>query len=154
MLLEATGDAMTPLGKKTRMRTIPESRHVDDKTGEETITPAQDIEETFEASHKAYLVRSRIARTKGSKAAYGVYGGTDKEGRDLVLALGTGLCYVTKTAKAITVGDYLIASDVAGMMEAQADDVYRNSTVAKAMTVPVWAVGQPSQQIPCIYLGG
>jgi hypothetical protein len=154
MLLEATGDAMTPLGKKTRIRTIPEKRHVDEKTGEETITPAQDIEETFDASHKPYLVKSRIARTKGSKAAYGVYGGTDKEGRDLVLALGTGLCYVTKTARAIAVGDYLMASDVAGMMEAQADDIYRNSTVAKAMRAPAWAVGQTSQQIPCIYLGG
>ena len=154
MLLEATGDAMTPLSKKTRIRTIPEKRHVGEKTGEETITPAQDIEETFEASHKPYLVKSRIARTKGSKAAYGVYGGTDKEGRDLVLALGTGLCYVTKTARAIAVGDYLMASDVAGMMEPQTDDIYRNSTVAKAMTVPVWAIGQTSQQIPCIYLGG
>ena len=154
MLLEATGDAMTPLGKKTRTRTTPESRYIDPKDGKETITPAQDVEETFEASHKPYLVKSRIARTKGSKAAYGVYGGTDKEGRDLVLALGTGLCYVTKTTKAITVGDYLMASDVAGMMEAQTDDIYRNSTVAKAMTVPVWAVGETSQQIPCIYLGG
>ena len=154
MLLEATGDAMTPFSKKTHIQTIPEKRETNKDTGEETITPAKEIEETFEASPKAHLVRSRIARTKGSKAAFGVYGGTDKEGRDLVLALGTGLCYVTKTAKAITVGDYLIASDVVGMMEAQADDIYRNSTVAKAMTAPAWAVGQTSQQIPCIYLGG
>ena len=28
------------------------------------------------------------------------------------------------------------------------------STVAKAMTVPTWAIGQTTQQIPCIYLGG
>jgi hypothetical protein len=154
MLLEATGEPMTQIPGKTRLRLEPAKLHRDKDTDQEVIIPERYISETFEAAPKPYLVKSRISRTKGSKAAYGVYGGTDKEGRDLVLALGTGLCYVTKTSRKIEVGDYLISSAVPGMMEAQADDIYRNSTVAKAMASPVWGAGQVSQQISCIYLGG
>lgn len=151
MLLEATGDLLVPFTKKFHTRTIPEK--VTLETG--VIIPAHDIVEEFQASTPIHLVRSRISRTKGSQAAYGVYGGMDKEGRDMVLALGTGLCMITKTSGPLAIGDYLIASDVPGAMERQTTDVYRNSTVAKVMRNIAWEPGETVRRdVPCIYLGG
>ena len=138
MLLEATGE---------KLGSYAERRRPSKNDG--------DPEEVFQASDKPHLVKSRISRTKGSQSAYGVYGGTDKEGRDMVFALGSGPCRVAKTNKNVTIGDYLIASDVPGAMEIQADGVYRNSTVAKAMEPVTWAQGEVVRSgVACIYLGG
>ena len=41
-----------------------------------------------------------------------------------------------------------------GCVELQADDIYRNITVAKATEPIVWAVGEKSRKISVIYLGG
>ena len=136
MLLEAIGNALGDFPKRTRL-------------AKDGVT----VEE-FRASAKPQLVQSRICRTRGSKAAYGVYGGTDKEGRDLVLALGSGFCVVANKGANLEVGDYLMASDVVGATEKQPDDVYRNSTVAKAMQAITWLSNEMQRQVPCIYLGG
>ena len=141
MLLEATGAPLIPFLEQI------EADQLDERGG---IKKGR----RFKASTPVHLVRSRIARMRGSKAAYGAYGGTDKEGRDLVLALGSGFCFVANTGPNLDVGDYLMASDVPGATEKQPDDIYRNSTVAKAMQSVIWNVGEIQRQIPCIYLGG
>mgnify|MGYP001574028032 CR=1 FL=1 len=108
----------------------------------------------YEASPKDQLFKTRICQTKGSKRAVGVYGGTDKEGRDLVLALGTGFIWVANKGKNIEVGDFLIASDIKGASELQSDDIYRNNTAAKATQNVIWQTNEISRLIKCIYLGG
>lgn len=108
----------------------------------------------YEASNKEQLFNSQICKTKGSKKAIGVYGGTDNEGRDLILSIGTGIIIVANKGTNIEIGDYLISSDNAGMAELQSDDIYRNSTVAKATESVKWNTGETSRKIKCIYLGG
>jgi len=106
------------------------------------------------AAEQRQLFKTRISRTKGSKAVIGVYGGTDREGRDMVLSMGTGLIIVANKGRNVEIGDFLIASDVAGAAELQADDLYRNSTVAKATESIVWERGEATRTVSCIYLGG
>ncbi len=165
MLLEATGDPLVEFPEIVRDR-------------------GTDKERRFKGAAPAHLVRSRISRTKGSKMAYGVWGGIDKEGRDTTLALGTGFCFVANKGNGLEVGDFLISSDVPGACEKQIAGLfgfdlaalpqpvaevirhlvarveelersgYRNSTVAKVMQPVVWAAGETSRQVACIYLGG
>ena len=107
-----------------------------------------------EASPKGQLFKSRICQNKGSKAAVGVYGGTDRENRDLVLSIGTGFMFVANKGVNIAVGDYLISSDVAGCAELQTDDIQRSNTVAKATESITWAQGEAKRLIRVVYLGG
>lgn len=107
-----------------------------------------------EASPKGQLFKTRICQTKGSKAAVGVYGGTDRENRDLVLSIGTGFMFVANKGANIAVGDYLISSDVAGCAELQVDDIQRSNTVAKATESVTWAQGEVKRLIRVVYLGG
>lgn len=116
----------------------------------DVITPAT----YYQASPKPQLFKTRICQTKGSKKAVGVYGGTDKEGRDLVLALGTGMIWVANKGENIEIGDYLISSATLGCSEKQTDDIYRNNTVAKATENIIWGVGEMKRLISCVYLGG
>ncbi len=118
------------------------------------ITEKKDILHDLKTAPKQYLTESRICVTKGSKSVYGVYGGTDKEGRDTVLALGTGVILVVNTGKNIEAGDFLISSATKGHAELQGDDFYRNSTIAKATQNVIWKAGEISRLIACIYLGG
>jgi len=118
------------------------------------LVKQKDILHDLRAAPKKNLAETRICATKGSKAVYGVYGGTDKEGRDTVLALGTGVILVINTGKNIQAGDFLISSATKGYSELQADDIYRNSTVAKATQNVVWKIGETSKLIACVYLGG
>ena len=165
ILLEATGDPLVEFPEIVRDRGTAKERR-------------------FKGTNPSHLVRSRISRTKGSKAAYGVWGGQDKEGRDLVLALGTGPCVVANKGEGLEVGDFLMSSDVPGLCEKQVaspfnfnlDDLpqpvaqviqhlvarvqelersgYRNSTVAKVMQPVAWGEGELRRKVPCIYLGG
>lgn len=116
----------------------------------DVITPAT----YYQASPKPQLFKTRICQTKGSKKAVGVYGGTDKEGRDLVLALGTGMIWVANKGENIEIGDYLISSATLGCSEKQTDDIYRNNTVAKATENIIWGAGEMKRLISCVYLGG
>ena len=113
-----------------------------------------DGDKKYKASAKSQLFLSRISKTKGSKAVVGVYGGTDKEGRDLILSIGTGFMYIANTGKKLEIGDYLISSDVLGMAEKQSDDIYRNSTAAKIMESVLWRKNEKSRLVKVIYLGG
>jgi hypothetical protein len=107
-----------------------------------------------DASPKGQLFKARICKTRGSKSAIGVYGGTDKEGRDLCLSIGTGFVIVANKGKDIEIGDYLISSNVAGCAELQDDDIYRAATVAKATESVKWQVGEKERRISCILTGG
>ena len=108
----------------------------------------------YKASAKSQLFLSRISKTKGSKAVVGVYGGTDKEGRDLILSIGTGFIYVSNKGENLEIGDYLISSNVMGMAEKQSDDIYRNSTAAKIMESVKWKKNEKSRLVKVVYLGG
>ena len=143
---------------------FPEQKRMEEETYEEeeydldanakSITRTRLVEKTYQAAPKEQLFATCICKNKGSKAAVGVYGGTDKEGRDLVLSLGTGIIWVSNKGLNLEIGDFLISSDVAGCAEKQADDVYRNSTVAKTTEKVVWLGNEQKRQIKCIYTGG
>ena len=108
----------------------------------------------YKASPKAQLFKTQICQTKGSKKAVGVYLGTDKEGRDLVGSIGTGFIWVSNKGENVEIGDYLISSDMLGCSEKQADDIYRNNTVAKATENIIWEIKEKKRLISCVYLGG
>lgn len=119
------------------------------------------IQKTYKASTgKDQLFKSRICSTRRSKAAIGVYGGTDKEGRDMILSIGTGFGIIKNTGQNIEIGDYLMSSSASGKMELQVDangakeDLYKNYTVAKATESVVWQDGENSRKISVIYEGG
>lgn len=137
--------ATRSLGASAEMVAIPPSRQEPRIIREER---------TFKASPKGQLWKTRICATKGSKAAVGVWGGCDKEGRDMVLSIGTGFVRLANTGVPLEVGDYLISSDVLGCAEAQGDDLYRSSTVAKLTESVTWAKGETVRTVACIYLGG
>ncbi len=151
MLLEMV-DGAPMYGKRTRLGKQLVARAVDGKEEPEIVE--EEFTEEFQASPKAHLFKCRISQTKGSKAAIGAWLGTDKEGRDMVAALGTGILWTANKGKNIGIGDYLQASDVAGYAELQLDDVYRASTVAKATQSVVWVVGETRRLINVSYLGG
>jgi predicted RecA/RadA family phage recombinase len=108
----------------------------------------------YQASPKPQLFKSQICKTKASKKAIGVYGGTDKEGRDLILALGTGMIWVANKGSNLEIGDFLISSEIPGCAEKQDDGLYRNTTVAKITENIVWETGEAKRLVSCIYVGG
>jgi len=101
-----------------------------------------------------HLFRTRICRTRASKAAVGVWGGRDENGKDLVLSIGTGWVWVSNQGEDLEIGDYVCSSDVAGCVEKQWDNVYRAETVAKVTQPVVWQPGEDKRLVGCIYLGG
>lgn len=117
-------------------------------------TLLETIDESVESIDKGQLVKTRVACTPNSKTAIGGYGGQDKDGHDMVLSIGTGYLIVANKGKNIEQGDYLVSSDVCGQAQLQSDDLYRNSTVAKAERSIRWNPGETSRLIPVIYLGG
>lgn len=68
--------------------------------------------------------------------------------------LGEGLIKVTGEAGNIDVDTLLVTSSTAGVAMAQADDVIRSGTVAKAREAIVFSSPTDVQTIACIYLGG
>lgn len=112
------------------------------------------ILETYKASAKGQLFRTRICKTKGSIAAIGTWGGRDKEGRDLCLSGGVGYVFVKNTGQDIKLGDLFWSSDMAGAVELQPDDLIHNYTVAKATEGISWMQGEKKRLISCILLGG
>lgn len=111
------------------------------------------VNERPDINGKNQLFSTRICKAKGSKKAVGVYGGTDRDGNDLVLSIGTGYIMVANKGVNVEIGDFLISSDVRGCAERQEDDIYSNLTVAKATEDIVWN-GEEAKLISCIYLGG
>lgn len=109
------------------------------------------ITEDSDASPKTHLAKAKISDKEGSKAVYGVYGGTDAEGRDLVLSLGTGVILAANKGENIEIGDFLMTSDVRGYAEKQVDGICRNITVAKARESVVWNVGETGRLISVTY---
>ena len=155
MLLEAAGEKIIGFNGTTRDRKISiineELRNEDNKVIIEAGTFDKIITEVFHASSKEQIVKSRICRTKKSPSAWGFYGGTDKEGRDFVLSLGTGFAVVTNTGVNIKIGDYLMSSDEAGQVEIQDDDLLHNYTVAKTLEQIIWNVNELKRKIAVSY---
>ncbi len=125
-----------------------------DKSGKPIMETRVVPDEFYEASNKEHLFKTRISKTRRSKAAIGVYVGTDKESRDMAASIGTGICLLANKGVNLEIGDYLMSSDVAGHMERQADDVYHNYTVAKITQSVAWKLGEKTRQVKCIYEGG
>lgn len=105
-------------------------------------------------SSKQQLVTSRICTAVQDSAVWGVYGGTNKQGDDLVLAIGTGLATVSNKGLNVAIGDYLVSSDVKGQVERQSTAFLMNYTVAKALEPIVWNVGETAREIAVTYHGG
>ncbi len=103
------------------------------KIEDEIPQVGQVLEMTGEVTDKgsggfAYLAKSRICKTAGSGKIYGVYGGTDKEGHDLVFAVGAGVVLVSGKVKA---GD-LLEADGKGYARKQWHPFVTSSTLGKA----------------------
>ena len=143
MLLEAIDEPMEALPKQVITRKQLDAEGVDSEVSDE-----------YQASPKPHLFKSRICRTKGSKAVIGVYGGTNNEGNDTILAIGTGQMIVANKGANIELGDYLQSSDVPGAAEKQPDDLYRNSTAAKITQSVRWLPGETTRIVNVIYEGG
>jgi hypothetical protein len=112
-------------------------------------------------SPKGQLVMTRLCETRKSKAAWGVYLGTDKEGRAMVGSIGTGMLDVANKEQDIEVGDWLMSSDVRGCAELQVleddktkDDAKRNYTIGKALQPIRWNGGETHRVIAVTYHGG
>jgi len=164
LLLEATGEKLDDFIEQTRdveetiTRDVPvldeKGNAILDENGDVVTTPETKTTiktETFKASPKSQVVKSRICNTKKSSATWGFYGGIDKEGRDMVLALGTGFAFVVNTGIDIQIGDYLMSSDVTGCTEKQDDDLLHNYTVAKTLEAIVWEVAEVQRKIAVTY---
>ena len=132
--------------KKFKDEVQPNGENIQVEIGEEQISDG--------ASDKQQLFKSRICTTKSSKAAIGVYGGTDNLGRDMILSIGTGIVIVANKGRDVEIGDFLESSATTGCVELQNDGIYRNSTVAKATQNIHWNIGENKRTISCVYLGG
>ncbi|MDO8581984.1 MAG: hypothetical protein Q7S16_03850 [bacterium] len=107
-----------------------------------------------ETAPKDQLVTSRICDKKADTAAWGVYGGNDEKGHDLVLALGTGMIWVKNTGHDVAIGAYLTSSLDRGLAEVQSDDLLHNYTVAKTLESIKWKKGETKRKIAVTYHGG
>lgn len=126
--------------------------HIDDK---EDIEDSMVLIATGEKWHtKQQLVKSAISTKAKDPRVYGVYGGTNKDGYDYVLALGTAFIWVVPTNGDILIGDYLESSDVRGHAQKQDEPVLLNSTVAKALESVNWVPGEKRRKIACTLHAG
>ena len=114
---------------------------------------------------KEQLVRGRFCKTRGSKSVMGFYAGrNEKDGKDTVLALGTGLAWVVNKGLDVENGELLMSSDVEGAVEIQdadlatpeteRDDLVRIITVAKARQPIKWKPGEKRRKIAVVYTCG
>jgi hypothetical protein len=62
----------------------------------------------------SHLPRCKVSDTADDKAVYGVYGGHDRDGDIMVLAIGAGKVLVCDEGGGIEVGDFLSTSSVPG----------------------------------------
>lgn len=69
-------------------------------------------------------------------------------------SVGEGLVNVCGEGGDIEVGDYIVSSSMAGKGMKQADDIYRNYTVAKSRETVTFSSPTEIKQIACIYLCG
>lgn len=96
-----------------------------------------------------YLPQVELSSEKEDKAVYGVYGGHDRDGDIIVLALGAGVIRVCDENGNIEVGDFLCTSSTSGhAMRYDGNDM--RVVVAKARGTHKSGKGL----IPCTYLAG
>ena len=162
MLLEATGEPLTSFPDKIEKKEIEEDdpTAIDIVSGTSTYKSKPRIKKIIDvavksgASPKSHLVKSQICKTRKSPQAWGFYGGTDKEGRDLVLSIGTGFAWVYNEGLNVGIGDYLMSSEQAGLVVKQDDDLLHNYTVGKAIEPIIWNIGETKRKIAVTYHGG
>lgn len=71
-----------------------------------------------------------------------------------VNAIGEGKINVCGQNGDIAIGDFIVASDMAGKGMKQSDDVFYNYTIAKARETVTFSSPTEVKQIACIYMGG
>lgn len=71
-----------------------------------------------------------------------------------VNAIGEGKINVCGQGGNIAVGDFIVASDMAGKGMKQSDDVFHSYTIAKARQAVTFSSPTDVQMIACIYMGG
>lgn len=119
----------------------------------DVLTPLESTGEPY-GDEKAQLVKTRVCKTKRSKAILGFYAGTDPEGRSMALALGTGYAIVSNHGQDVEIGDWLMTSDVEGTVERQEDDLQHNYSVAKSLQPIKWQKGEKTRKIAVTYHAG
>ena len=122
----------------------------------EVYTPIDKLYDVKGTAPKEQLVTSGICKTRGSKAAWGVYADTNSDGVDFVMSFGTGFVKVVNTGENIEVGDYLMSSDFQGKAELQylsTRSQRMNYTLAKASVPVIWESGEQWRRIPCLLVG-
>lgn len=88
------------------------------------------------------IVKSKVCSTRQSQAAWGLYSGKDNLGAYGCITGGTFLGKVANKGFNVKIGDYLISSDIRGMLELQGDNVKRNYTLAKSSEDITWQNGE------------
>lgn len=140
MLVEATGESISGwVG----------SEFIRDRTTSDGVRKI--VRGNHTASIKEQVVKSRICRTRQSAAAWGFYLGRDKEGRDMIAALGTGFALVWNTGTPVSIGDYFVSSSEPGYVELQGDNVLKNVTVAKSIQRVIWNMGEKWRRVAVTY---
>lgn len=126
---------------------------IDDKTD---LEPCMVLIATGEKwlDSKQQLVKAAVSTQESDVRVYGVYGGTNKDGYDYVLALGTAFIWVTPTNGDIEIGDYLESSPIRGLAQKQHGRLLLNSTVAKALESVQWIPGEKRRKIACTLHAG
>ena len=167
ILLEATGEKITDWGDVTVKVSSNVEVWVDNQANEVdkgdvkakvkiTKTKIKDKVRKSKASIKNQISKSIICETSQSKAVWGVWGGLDKEGRDMVFSIGTGFILVYDDGTNIEVGDYLTSTGLKkGYAVKQSDDILHNYTVGKALEAVDWGMESGTTKlITCTYHGG
>lgn len=95
-----------------------------------------------------YLAEARVCRTASSGKVYGVYGGTDPSGHDLVFAVGAGMVLVSGPVKA---GD-LLEADGNGYARRQWHPLIFSSTLGKSSED--YDGKQGVKMIGCVFYAG
>jgi len=149
MLLENTGeraDEPTVQEREVEVTDIPEIVR-EDGVIEKCAPQKRKTKRLFKAAAKSQTMKAKICKTRQSTAAYGVWLGQDKEGRDLCGCVGLGVATVANEGQDIGLHDYLVSSNVLGALERQDDDLLHNYTIGKAMEPIVWKPGEKTRQI-------
>lgn len=118
----------------------------------ELLTPLCSTGELFTV--KEQLVKSEVCQDRKSKKILGFFGGSDKNGTDLALALGTGFAWVKNTGSDIEIGDWLFTSGDGLTVEKQTEEEHFNYSAAKSLQSIKWQSGEKKRKIAVTYHAG
>lgn len=96
-----------------------------------------------------HLPKCEVSSKAEDKAVYGVYGGHDREGDIMVLALGSGVVRVCDDGGPIEIGDFLCTSDKPGLAKR-----YDGNDMRVVLGKARQAFSKKTGTIACTYMAG